>query len=180
MADVIKRAWALLEDMTPLSVDCGQVCDGRCCHASTESEGMLLFPREDAYLTDEGFTLMQAAGGTLLICDGVCARQMRPLSCRLFPLFPYVTESGRVRAVYDPRSWRLCPLTKNCAHVPLRRDFVRAVRRVGRILMGDPACAAFLREQSREIEALWRLLPINEERPPIARRRLNVKKENCL
>lgn len=172
MADAIKRAYAALAAVTPLAVDCGQVCDARCCQPSEDSEGMLLFPGEEEFLTDGGFTLTAADGGMLLTCDGRCDRQCRPLACRMFPLFPYVTTDGRVRAVYDPRGWRLCPLVRNCAHVPLRRDFVRAVRCAGRILMQDKACAAFLHARSREIDDLNRLLPLKDERPPIARRKL--------
>lgn len=172
MADALRRALALLEDVTPLSTDCGRVCDGRCCRPSADSVGMLLLPGEETLLTGEDYTITPADGGTLLTCDGHCRREKRPFACRVFPLFPYVGEDGRVRAVYDPRSWRLCPLTQNCARVPLRRDFVRAVRRAGRILMRDADCAAFLRAQSREIDDLGRLLPLTDERPPIARRKL--------
>lgn len=172
MADALRQALALLEDVTPLSTDCGRVCDGRCCRPSADSVGMLLLPGEEKLLTGEDYTIIPADGGMLLTCDGTCRREMRPFACRVFPLFPYVGEDGRVRAVYDPRSWRLCPLTQNVARVPLRRDFVRAVRRAGRILMRDLACAAFLRAQSREIDELGRLLPLGDERPPIARRKL--------
>ncbi|MBQ8683846.1 MAG: hypothetical protein IJ518_04965 [Clostridia bacterium] len=172
MPEAIERARALLEEITPLAEDCGQVCDGRCCQATAESVGMLLFPGEEALPMDEGFRLQPAeGGGTLLTCAGHCDRALRPLACRMFPLFPYVGEDGRVRAVYDPRGWRLCPLVRECAHVPLQREFVRAVRRAGRILMEDPACAAFLRQNSAEIRELDRLTGLGEERPPIARRR---------
>ena len=172
MADAIERALALLEDVTPLAADCGQVCDGRCCQPSADSEGMRLLPGEQELLADDGFVFKDADGGVLLTCGGRCRREMRPFMCRVFPLFPYVDGSGRVRAVYDPRSFRLCPLTRNRARVPLRRDFVRAVRRAGRILMQDTACAAFLREQSREIDDINRLLTLTDERPTIARRKL--------
>lgn len=172
MADVLRQALALLEDVTPLDTDCGQVCDGRCCRPSADSIGMLLLPGEENLLIDEGFTITAADGGKLLTCDGICRREKRPFACRVFPLFPYVGEDGRVRAVYDPRSFQLCPLTQNCARVPLRRDFVRAVRRAGRILMRDPTCAAFFQAQSREIDELSRLLPLDNERPPIARRKI--------
>ncbi len=175
MADALGDAWALLADVTPLAVDCGQVCDGRCCRPSADSSGMRLFPGEEALVADDGFTLTPVDGGVLLTCAGGCRRDLRPLMCRIFPLFPYVDEAGRVRAVYDPRSYRLCPLTQQAAHVRLQPRFVRAVRRAGRRLMADERCAAFLREQSREIEDLWRLLPLNKQRPPIARRRI---KEN--
>ena len=172
MADALWQALALLENVTPLFTDCGRVCDGRCCRPSADSVGMLLLPGEEELLAGKGYTITPADGGLLLTCGGTCCRKMRPFACRIFPLFPYVEENGRVRVVYDPRSWRLCPLTQNCARVPLRRDFVRAVRRAGRLLMRDPACAAFLRAQSREIDELGRLLPLDDERPPIARRKL--------
>ena len=122
-------------------------------------------------LADTDFTIRHAEGGYLLTCDGTCDRTKRPLACRMFPLFPILTEEGRIKAVYDPRGYRMCPLVRECAHVPLDRDFVRAVRRAGRILMEDPACAAFLRMNSAEIADLNRLLKLEEERPPIARRR---------
>ena len=172
MPDVLDRAYAALESVTPLATDCGQVCGGRCCRATADSIGMLLFPGEERRLADAGFRLHPTEdGGWLLTCDGTCDRTRRPLACRMFPLFPCVGEDGRVRAVYDPRGWRLCPLVRECAHVPLERDFVRAVRRAGRILMEDPACAAFLRQHSHEIQELDRLVGLGAQRPPIARRR---------
>lgn len=171
MSDALGRARDLLCDVTPLAVDCGQVCNGRCCRMSAESQGMLLFPGEEALSTE--FTCVPAAGGrTLLVCDGHCDRTTRPLACRMFPLFPYVDADGRVRAVYDPRGYRMCPLVREQMHVPLERDFVRAVRQAGRILMRDAACAAFLREQSEEIDDLSRLLPLAEARTPIMRRNI--------
>lgn len=169
MPDVLKEAWDLLEDLTPLCEDCGRVCDGRCCRPSAESSGMLLFPGEEALITDG--ELIPAAEGSLYVCGGHCDRSARPLACRIFPLFPYVEEGGRIRAVYDPRAWRLCPLVQQHAHVALRREFVRAVRHVGRLLMQDTACAAFLWEQSREIDAIGRLLPLQEARTPIMRKK---------
>ena len=171
MNNHLERAYALLEELTPLTTDCGAVCDGRCCRESAESEGMLLFPGEETLLADAGFTIRPAAGGYLLTCGGTCDRSRRPLACRIFPLFPYVTQEGRVRAVYDPRGYRMCPLVRECAHVPLDRTFVRAVRRVGRVLMEDPACTEFLRQSSREIDELNRLVRLDKQRPPIARRK---------
>lgn len=170
MSNHLEQARDLLENITPLAVNCGQVCGARCCQADEHSSGMRLFPGEELLVGDYHLTAT-ADGGTLLTCDGTCDRTTRPLACRLFPLFPYVEEDGRVRAVYDPRAYRVCPLVRECAHVPMEWDFVRAVRQAGRLLMADPACAEFLRQQSREIDLLWQLLPLYKERPPIARRR---------
>ena len=169
MNNLLERAYALLEELTPLSTDCGAVCDGRCCQESADSEGMLLFPGEEILLAEDGYTIRPADGGYLLTCSGKCDRARRPLACRIFPLFPYVTEDGRVKAVYDPRGYRMCPLVRECARVPLDRDFVRAVRRAGRILMEDSTMADFLRQNSREIDELNRLVGLDKERPPIAR-----------
>lgn len=173
MHDAILRARALLQAVTPLEADCGQACGGCCCRATAQSCGMLLFPGEEQLPMDTGFIVTEAAGGSLLTCTGQCDRTRRPLACRFFPLFPHLGADGRVRAVYDPRGWRLCPLLRQRAHVPLRRDFVRAVRRAGRILTEDPAAAAFLRQQSREIDELVRLLPPGDGRTPIMRRKLH-------
>lgn len=176
MRDAVSAARGLLCDLTPLHADCGQICDGRCCKPSEDREGMLLFPGEERLYENTDFRLLPAAGGTLLACDGHCDRNLRPLACRIFPLFPHVDAQGRVKAVYDPRGWRLCPLLQQCAHVPLEREFVRAVRKAGRILLSDPACAAFLREQSEEIDSLNRLLPLSEGRSPIQRRKISADK----
>ncbi len=170
MHNPVAQARALLEDLTPLTTDCGAVCGGRCCQPSDQGVGMRLFPGEEALMPAGMFTLTPADGGVLVTCDGTCQRAYRPLACRMFPLFPYVTEEGRVKAVYDPRAFSLCPLVRESAHVPLCRHFVRAVRRAGRLLMADAACRAYLHDQSRELDVLWRLLP-PEERPPIARRK---------
>ena len=88
MNNVLERAYALLEEVTPLATDCGAVCDGRCCRESADSEGMLLFPGEEVLLADAGYTIRPAEGGYLLTCGGTCNRALRPLACRIFPLFP--------------------------------------------------------------------------------------------
>ena len=172
--ELLLRARAEIGDLTPLTTDCGALCDAACCQADEDGQGgVYLFPGEEALAAGMDWGCVEDTDfAPMLVCNGMCDREKRPFACRIFPLFPYVGEDGRIRAVYDPRSWRLCPLTRNCARVPLRRDFVRAVRRAGRILMKDPACAAFLRAQSREIDDLGRLLPLGDERPPIARRKL--------
>lgn len=176
MEDYIAQAWYLLENRTPLPADCGRVCGRACCRGSArEKRGMRLFPGDQERLKD-GFSLYSAAdGGVLAVCGekdgrGHCDRSRRPLACRLFPLFPHLDEEGRIRAVYDPRAWRVCPLVREHARVPLNREFVRAVRTVGRLLTQDEDCRRFLREQSREIEEVNRFLRLHEARAPICRK----------
>ena len=175
-ASVIDRARRELETVVPLPVDCGQVCDGRCCTATVAGTGMWLLPGESADIDAES-TVTETPTGQLLVCGGACDRAKRPFACRCFPLFPYVEENGRIRAVYDPRGYRICPLINQCKRVALRRDFVRAVRRAGRILCEDTEIAAFLYAQSREIDQWNRLTRLDRERPPIARRQIRIGKD---
>jgi hypothetical protein len=146
----IERARALLETPTPLRTDCGRICGGACCQGSQE-EGMLLFPGEDAlYAPDGRYTLRPLSkelGGaplTLLICDGSCAREERPLACRLFPLLARFDAQGNLSMRIDPRARAVCPL---CASgvAGLSREFADAARQACEILMEDASCAAFLR-----------------------------------
>ena len=86
----LTAARALLSDVTPLKSDCGRLCGGACCQPSTEeTQGMLLFPGEEAlYAGLDGYRVLDCAEGKLLVCAGRCRREERPLSCRIFPLLP--------------------------------------------------------------------------------------------
>ncbi len=166
-----ERIYALFQDKTPLAADCGSVCGAACCRDSGEDCGMRLFPGEREYLAahwPKDCFRPTRDGGVLLVCDGRCDRRFRPLACRIFPLFPYRETSGRIRADYDPRALRLCPLVKLAGRTRLERSFVRTVRRAGRLLTADRECHRFLREQSGQLEEWKRLLPL--VRVPIQRR----------
>ncbi len=160
--------YALLGDLTPLTADCGEVCGAACCKGD-DGEGMLLFPEEAAWM---GYVeeVTRQNGRELFVCNGHCDRTRRPLSCRIFPLFPIVTETGRVKAVYDPRAYRLCPLLQLQDNVRLDRRFVRAVRAVGRRIADTPDGLAFLKEQTDEIAEINRFLQLDNKRAPICRR----------
>lgn len=169
-------ALAVLDRLTPLKADCGRVCDAACCRECDpqgEPSGMRLFPGEAA----QGFVVKDTPDGRLLLCGGRCRREERPLACRFFPLFPYLGADGRVRAVYDPRAYRVCPLVRLRERVPLDRGFVRAVRRAGRILAAEAEQRAFLRGESQAIDAFNAFLKTDTGRPPIARRRKTIKQE---
>lgn len=151
-----RELYALFDDVTPLSVDCGQLCGGVCCRGGDEPAGMRLFPGEET--AAEGFVVTDTPdGGRLLTCAGHCDRVARPLSCRIFPLFPYLSADGRMRAVWDPRAFRLCPLVR--ARYTPDRAFIRAVRRAGRRMAGVPEGRRFLLENAAEIDAVAALIP---------------------
>ena len=168
------RAYTLLGELTPINADCGSLCGGACCEGEKD-EGMLLFPGEEAFLQKlsalcpaydpAAYGIAEKDGRQLYTCKGDCQRDYRPLSCRLFPLFPALSEDGRIRVMLDPRAYRLCPMAKTAAR--LDRRFIRTVRRVGRLLASDPACREFLLRQTGELRELSRLIPMEKGWSPI-------------
>lgn len=147
-----------LKDLTPLKKDCGKICGARCCLSlEGEETGMLLFPGEtEAYAEKEGWKLLDTPRGPVAVCPGRCAREERPLACRLFPLLPLIRESGEVRAVTDQRARAVCPLARQ-GRSAMDPAFVEAVREAGEALAKDPEQAAFLRELAIEQEELKQL-----------------------
>ncbi|MBQ8536739.1 MAG: hypothetical protein IJ461_04970 [Clostridia bacterium] len=141
--DALDKARKLLENVTPMRADCGKLCQAACCQPSQEEEnGMLLFPGEARYYEGASWCRLIPHGSTqLLVCEGRCPRENRPLACRMFPL---VTLPGG-RAPLDVRAWPVCPLMPS-GRRGLREDFVLSVKEAARILEADPAQKAFMEE----------------------------------
>lgn len=154
MNDALDRARELLRDITPLNMDCGQVCGGACCRSLPgEKTGMLLFPGEDAgYRGKPGYEVLETATGPLLVCNGTCKRKERPLSCRLFPVLPVVRAEG-VKVAMDARARAACPLAGQGVR-GLSEAFVEAVRQAGQALLEDEGQRAFLQRLTREQDEL--------------------------
>ncbi len=147
-SEFYKAAKEIIGERTPLKADCGLICDRRCCKGD-DGTGMLLFPGEET-----NFNVTEKDGVRLAVCVGVCKREERPLSCMIFPLFPYMDKKGRITAVADIRGIRTCPLIagENEAHIDMA--FRRRVARLGRHLKRDEECRKFLAETSAEIDLL--------------------------
>ena len=143
-----KKAKNIIGDKTPLYKDCGRLCDTACCKGDEET-GMLLFPYEKTSLD-----VREKDGIRLAVCKGKCDRIERPLSCMIFPFFPYVTEQGRIKVIPDIRGYSLCPLVRNYADTRFDRGFLMRVKKVGRLLSEDEECYRFLYETSREIDMI--------------------------
>lgn len=53
--ELYRQAYRILNDTTPLEVDCGQLCGARCCQSEGEEEsGMYLFPGEEVMFHGAG------------------------------------------------------------------------------------------------------------------------------
>ena len=164
---ILDRCRRLLEQCTPLDTDCGALCEGACC----KGEGaMWLFPGEDeAYpetLEALGLTVTDGEGNEnipYLRCTmETCRRELRPLSCRIFPYFPMAvrdTKTGRlhVKAVMDPRAMRVCPLLKQDAP-PITPRFQHTVERVGRLMLQEPSLREYLLKTSAYLLEMASLL----------------------
>ena len=142
--NVIKSCYSVLGRYTPLDFDCGQLCDGFCCKGG-ENLGMLLFPGEESFIDPNINVTEDANGRKVAVCNGSCDRSKRPLSCRIYPLFP-VLDGEEIETAFDVRA--NCPLT--CGEVKISRRFDKAVRRVGKYLLLNEETKAFLTELSDE------------------------------
>ncbi len=145
--ELYEEAREILGNFTPLRADCGQLCDKSCCKGDSRT-GMLLFPGEETALE-----VIEKNGMRLAVCSGICRRNERPLSCRIFPFFP-VYRNGRIRAMPDLRGINICPLLSHADEVKFSRRFLRRVERVGVLLYSDPDCAAFMDGIAKEIEEI--------------------------
>lgn len=151
--------------LTPICADCGRLCGKACCKGDRDGDGMYLFPGEEKMYGDVSawakvsvtdFEYEQGRFAPLLACDGRCERKIRPLACRIFPLTPYVGRDGRLSVIVDPRGRGLCPMAV-LRISDFDAEFVNAVGDVGRIMMKNPHCRAFLKSLSATFDDIMRL-----------------------
>lgn len=149
--ETVRAARELLREFTPLKTDCGRLCRGACCQGD-EKTGMLLFPGEASFYDGCTFARIIPAGfalggqeAQLLVCDGTCDRDNRPLACRLFPLFLKFKADGVTKLRMDVRAKSVCPLT-DYGIKALDPDFKLAARKAYDLLLEDADCKKYLRE----------------------------------
>ena len=154
--DVLPRAYAAIGEKTPMLFDCGQLCGAVCCRPDEDGQGgVYLFPGERALLEDCGWArVFSAEFAPVMLCDGRCDRERRPLGCRIFPLTPVCGENGKWTVRMDVRARAMCPLAAHGVR-GLDPEFVRAARKALRIIAGDPEGGAFL-EKWQALEEEYR------------------------
>lgn len=153
--NVINSCYSLLRNVTPLSFDCGKICNGKCCKGDNKT-GMVLFPGEEKILDKDINVITDDEGFKIAVCGGVCNRNYRPLSCRIYPLFPVIkNENGReyIQVEIDPRAD--CPLCSE--EYEFTKNFIKAVKRVGKYLLLNEETANTYRKISAEIEDINKL-----------------------
>lgn len=145
----LKKVYKILDNVTPLREDCGKLCSGECCKGDIDT-GMLLFPGEEKFFEgNSNFEIKKTSDGkNILVCSGRCDRKLRPISCRIFPLFPVLAD-GRIYVLDDPRARGICPLLYD--EMKLRKKFERRVAKVGKLLAENEETSAFLKILTDEL-----------------------------
>jgi hypothetical protein len=154
-----KNAYRILEDSTPLRGDCGPLCGSACCKGD-EDTGMYLFPCEEAVFQDKPEFLsvkptnfiINDMDVLLAVCRGECPRNRRPLSCRIFPLVPYISSGSSLDIILDPRALQICPVAQNWNSRYYDAYFIKNVRKAFRLLIQDPDIRLFIERLSRILD----------------------------
>ncbi|MCX7714438.1 MAG: hypothetical protein N2171_01710 [Clostridia bacterium] len=153
---VYLQIYRLFDDATPINADCGRLCRKACCRG--DDLGMYLFPGEKSVyeflkpdwikIENSDFTYFydgQKKSAPIAFCNGVCDRYQRPLSCRIFPLVPFLTDDGKVDVIVDPRAKAVCPLASLDAE-DYDRTFVKNVKKTFSLLCKNKQVYAFMKE----------------------------------
>jgi len=156
--DLIRRAYAAIGDKTPMTTDCGALCSAACCSVDADGQGgvCLLEPeKENLQGVSWGrIDFEPVMNAPMLMCTGMCRRELRPFLCRIFPLSPVLGRGGKWTVRMDARSRAVCPLSRAGLN-GLDPDFVRGCARAVRIIAEDSQGEAFLRRWA-EIEGEFR------------------------
>lgn len=161
-----QKIYGLLEDVTPLKVDCGQLCGAICCKEWEEGVGMYLLPGEEVMFTgEEDWYTMEEHDTSeyefcpswtgkvkFLRCEGHCPRQNRPFACRVFPLTPYLTPQGLLKLRFDNELGRICPLIQAKDWNLLDKRFVSRVKQAYLELLQDKSIRDDIEWQSRQFD----------------------------
>ena len=166
-AYVYLQLYKLFDKVTPIKIDCGQLCESACCQG--DDSGMFLFPGEESVykllepewirIENTDFTY-EFDGKTyrvpIALCDGHCDRFERPLACRVFPLTPYINADDTLEIIIDPRAKGICRLAQGFELEDFSPLFIKNIRRTFKLLAKNPRIYAFLKEYSAYLDEFQR------------------------
>ncbi|MGI6731345.1 MAG: hypothetical protein ACOX5F_05510 [Anaerovoracaceae bacterium] len=157
-----KAIYRLLDKVSPLSSDCGQLCSAACCTCGGDSldedgkdfdMGIYLLPGEEKIFNRdepwlkwsvenaEDYDFPDSWHGKIYFVRCTtpphCPRNMRPLQCRFYPLFPYLSQDGKLSLILSPLNLPYeCPLVVD--KMTLEPSFIQATYTVWKRLIKDP------------------------------------------
>ena len=162
-----KAIYRLLDRVSPLTTDCGQLCGAVCCNIPEADAGaqlgMYLLPGEEQVFTQqedwltwsteraEDYTYPESWSGDVYFIqcrgDKDCDRAIRPIQCRTFPLEPFIDEQGYFKLILYPGRLRYtCPLI--AGRLPLEERFYRATYTVWKRLLQDRRIYDLIKQMS--------------------------------
>ena len=128
--EILRRAYEAIGETTPMKTDCGALCSAACCAVDEDGQGgvCLLNPEKEALqgISWGKIDFEPMMNAPMLMCSGMCDRELRPFLCRIFPLTPVIGKSGKWTVRMDARSRAVCPLS-NAGLNGLDPDFVRSI-----------------------------------------------------
>lgn len=132
--------YRLLDPVTPLDTDCGDLCGQACCRVGDPAFGIYLLPGEETMFTGRetwlgwekqlpqqyDFPPTWVEPVYFVHCRPPCPRPHRPIQCRTFPLAPHLLPDGKLVLIWETLSLPyVCPLISK--KMPLRQDFILAL-----------------------------------------------------
>ncbi len=176
-----KAIYRLLDKVSPLPSDCGQLCGAACCNCGGDDKiedglefdmGIYLLPGEEKLFTRkeswlkwsvedaEDYEFPDSWSGKIYFvrCKTPphCPRKLRPLQCRFYPLAPYLTEKGELKLILSPAELPYqCPLITD--KMQLQEAFIKATYTVWKHLIKDPLIGDLVNMDSRQLRRKKRI-----------------------
>jgi hypothetical protein len=173
--DTYRAIYRLLNRVSPLPGDCGQLCSAACCSCGGDGSGedsldfdmgIYLLPGEEKLFTQkedwlkwnvdyaENYEFPASWYGKVYFvrCKTPphCPREMRPLQCRFYPLAPYLSKEGDLSLILSTTELPYrCPLIEDT--MPLQESFIKATYTVWKHLIRDPLIRDLVKMDSKEI-----------------------------
>ena len=160
------KVYELLDSVTPMRMDCGQFCNAACCQIDQYSEtvGIYLMNGEetmhdqsDEWLSwqkqdrdESGYPESWPQDIWFVRCHGPgkCKRNLRPVQCRTFPCWPYLSKDGKLSiAMLDVELPYVCPLIENSDSI--NPAFFHALYDGWKLLIEDQANYDMVYQDSR-------------------------------
>ena len=157
MRESILSIYKVLDKVSPVDFDCGELCGEVCCvydrdNCDGEELALYLLPGEElVYEGSEEFELYYLdssevdyphswRGGIYLVrCVNPpkCDRCLRPIQCRTFPLIPHISKDNKFHLIFDESEFPYrCPIIRD--NIRLNDDFIRETYKVWRVLVKNP------------------------------------------
>lgn len=166
--DLFTKVYKMLDEVSPVSYDCGKLCNAICCVYDEEDYSnndlvISLFPGEELmYENHESFDVSigfasefeypESWGGEVyfLKCKTppVCDREYRPIQCRSYPLTPHLDEEDNLHLIFDESEYPYeCPLIHE--NIDLNVDFIETTLKAWSLLIEDPLIYDFVKMDSK-------------------------------